>query len=184
MEQIQLNNGLIVLKTNNMKNLLLILALLFSVSSFGQPIGVTLPYITDVQSVQMTATQTTTSIDRRFEEVQRCINEAKIQVKRINAQESVQNNPKLKAEINQLLVDLQAVMKLNRPKFMDFKEFKWIGDSLQTINEKERLASEILRLKNEIVLGEDSNYIQPQINQLQNRKNDLNKITKSWIRLK
>jgi len=92
-----------------MKNLLLILALLISISSFGQ--------------VQMTATQTTTLIDRRFEEVQRCINEAKIQVKRINAQESVQNNPKLKAEINQLLVDLQAIMKLNRPKFMDFKEY-------------------------------------------------------------
>jgi len=165
-----------------MKNLLLILALLFSISSFGQLVPNYL--MPNLPSIQMTATQTTTSIDRRFEEVQRCINEAKIQIKRINAQESVQNNPKLKAEINQLLSDLQSVMKLNRPKFMDFKEYKWIGDSLQTIKEKEHLASEILRLKNEITLGEDSNYIQPQINQLQNRKNDLNKITKSWTRLK
>jgi len=164
-----------------MKNLLLILALFISINSFGQLYNSSM-YLDS--GVQMTATQTTTSIDRRFEEVQRCINEAKIQVKRINAQEAVQNNPKLKAEINQLLSDLQAVMKLNRPKFMDFKEYKWVGDSLQTIKEKERLASEILRLKNEITLGEDSNYIQPQINQLQNRKNDLNKITKSWVRVR
>jgi len=165
-----------------MKKLFLILALLFSISSFGQTFTDAI-YRPIEPSIQMTATQTTTSIDRRFEEIQRCLNEAKIQVRRINAQETVQNNPKLKSEINQLLSDLQAVMKLNRPKFMDFKELKWVGDSLQTIKEKERLASEILRLKNEIVLGEDSNYIQPQINQLQNRKNDLNKITKNWVRV-
>ena len=134
--------------------------------------------------VQMTATQTTLSIDSKFEEVQRCLTEAKRQIKRINAQESVSNNPKLKAEINQLLVDLQAVMKLNRPKFMDAKEFKWVGDSLQTIQEKERLASEIIRLKSVIESGEDSTYIQPQINQLQNRKNDLNKIINTWIKVK
>lgn len=166
-----------------MKHLLLITALLFSLSSFGQTFTDAI-YRPAMPTIQMTATQTTTSIDRKFEEVQRCLTEAKKQVRWMNANESVSNSPKLKAEINQLLVDLQAVMKLNRPKFMDAKETKWVGDSLQTINEKERLANEILRLKNEITLGEDSTLIQPQINQLQNRKNDLNKITKTWVKVK
>lgn len=82
-----------------------------------------------------------------------------------------------------MLVDLQAVMKLNRPKFMDVKESIWIGDSLQTIKEKERLTTEITRLNLVITNGEDSTYIQPQINQLQNRKNELNKIIKTWKRV-
>lgn len=166
-----------------MKHLLFIALILISVSSFGQVFidnGVNYQL---VKPTQMTATKTVTSIDPKFEEVQRCLTEAKRQIKRMNAQESVSGNPKLKAEINQLLIDLQAVMKLNRAKFMDAKEFKWVGDSLQTVKEKERLTSEILRLKSVIASGEDSTYIQLQINQLQNRKNDLNKITKTWVKI-
>ena len=163
-----------------MKNLLFITLILVSINSFGQL------YDSMIlgNSIQMTATQTTTSIDPKFVEVQRCLTEAKRQIKRMNAQEAVSGNPKLKAEINQLLTDLQNVMKLNRAKFMDAREYKWMGDSLQTVKEKERLTSEIARLNLSIANGEDSTYIQPQINQLQNRKNDLNKITHSWVRVK
>lgn len=162
-----------------MKKLLFIAAILISCNSFGQLYNSPIIY----NSIQMTATQTTTSIDPKFVEVQRCLTEAKRQIKRMNAQESISGNPKLKTEINQLLIDLQNVMKLNRPKFMDAKEFTWFGDSLQTVREKERLTAEIIRLNQSIINGEDSTYIQPQINQLQNRKNDLNKITKTWKRV-
>lgn len=164
-----------------MKKVFCILLILISISSFGQ---IVTNNLIQVQSVQMTATQTTISIDPKFVEVQRWLTEAKNQIKRMNAQEEVSGSPKLKAEINQLLIDLQNVMKLNRAKFMDSREYKWIGDSLQTIRDKELLTSEIARLNKSIINGEDSTYIQPQINQLQNRKNELNKIIRSWVRIK
>lgn len=164
-----------------MKKVFCILLILISISSFGQ---IVTNDLIQVQSVQMTATQTTISIDPKFVEVQRWLTEAKNQIKRMNAQEEVSGSPKLKAEINQLLIGLQNVMKLNRAKFMDSREYKWIGDSLQTIRDKELLTSEIARLNKSIINGEDSTYIQPQINQLQNRKNELNKIIRSWVRVK
>jgi len=167
-----------------MKHLFFIILITLSIGVKAQLSTQSYSTLSITKSVEMTATQTTTSIDRKFEEVQRNLTEARQQIKRMNAQESISNSPKLKAEINQLLADLQAVMKLNRPKFMDSKDYKWTGDSLQTVNEKERLSSEIVRLKSIIASGEDSTYIQPQINQIQNRQKDLNKIMKTWKRVK
>lgn len=132
----------------------------------------------------MTATQTITSLDPKFEVMQRSVVEAKRQIKQMQAQEAVSGNFKNKELTKQFLTDISALIKNYREKFMDVKEYKWTGDSLQVVKEKARLASEITRLKTEISNGEDSTYIQPQINQLQNRKNDLNKITRSWVRIK
>lgn len=66
-----------------MKKVLFITAILISINSFGQ---LTPNYLPNIISVQMTATQTTTSIDPKFVEVQRCLTEAKRQIKRMNAQ--------------------------------------------------------------------------------------------------
>ena len=163
-----------------MKQTFLIIALFLSVSSFGQLVGET--FQPTAPSVQMTATQTTTSIDQKFVTIQRYITDAKQQIKAMLAQESVSNNPKNKELTKQLLVDLQAIMKSYRERFMDVRTYKWVGDSLQTINQKAQLTAEIQRLKAEIAAGEDSTFIQPIINSLTNQRNDLNKIINSWTK--
>ena len=71
-------------------------------------------------------------------------------------------------------------MKLNRAKFITVKFDTIQVDSLQTIQQKTDLLKEINRLKAEINSGEDSIFIQPKINELTNKINELNKIMKNW----
>lgn len=151
-----------------MKRLIFILLVCISGAVIGQP---------------MQATQVETSIDFKFKIIQKYLDEAKDQVRSIMANEAIQGNTKNRELTRQLLADLQAVMKLNRPKFMEAKETIWRGDSLQTVQEKANLTTEINRLKAEIIAGEDSTLIQPKINELTNKRNEINKIMRSWVKV-
>jgi len=151
-----------------MKNLLFILLILFSVS---------------VSAQTMQATKIETTIDFKFKVLQNYITEANKEIKSMVANEAIVGDVKNRELIKQLALDLQNVMKLNRPKFIEVKETIIQVDSIATIKQKESILTEIDRLKSEINLGNDSTLIQPKINELLNQRNDLNKIINNWVRV-
>jgi len=152
--------------TTKMRNLLFIL-IICSMSVSGQ---------------QMKVTKIDVTIDQKYKVIQSYITEAKTEVRKVMALESIGGDIENKDLINQLLFDLQAIMKVYRPKLMKSTENVIYIDSLNTIIERDYLSNEILRLKREIASGQDSALIQPRINELQNNKNDLNKLIKTWTK--
>lgn len=163
-----------------MKHLFIILLVAVTIGAKGQT-GTLSMYTTPAKVTMMQAVQIETSIDPKFKVIQKYITEAQQQVRAMMANEAIQGDVSNRETTKQLLSDLQAVMKLNRAKFMEAKETIIKVDSLQTITQKEQLTTEITRLKAEIIAGEDSTYIQPKINELTNKRNDLNKIIKNWV---
>ena len=132
------------------------------------------------QSQPMKSVKINTSIDEKFRVVQHYITEANQQVKIMIANEAVLGEVKNRELSKQLLLDLQAVMKVYRAKFITAKCDTIQVDSLQIVQQKTDLLKEINRLKAEINSGEDSIFIQPKINELTNKRNELNKIMKNW----
>lgn len=166
-----------------MKHLFIILLVAMTIGAKGQYKTMTLEGVYENQFVIMQAVQVETSIDPKFKVIQKYITEAQQQVRAMMANEAIQGDVSNREITKQLLSDLQALMKLNRAKFMEAKETIIKVDSLQTITQKKQLTTEITRLKAEIIAGEDSTYIQPKINELTNRRNEINKIIKSWTPL-
>jgi chorismate mutase len=165
-----------------MKTTILILALLFSVSSFAQfPMG----NYSISNGVEMTATQTTTTTDQKFQMVDRSFTEVKKQIRQMQIQEAIQNTVSSKIDINKLLNDLQTVLDLSRSKFIKTTTATVTVDSLRTVTERVNLTKEIARLKEETLLaGSDSTQIRPTIDMLKVRRAELIKIINTWVKVK
>jgi uncharacterized small protein (DUF1192 family) len=160
-----------------MKTLITILLITLTIGTKAQEIK-TSEY--QIPPTMMQAVKIETSIDEKFRVIQHYLTEAQQQVKVIIAKEAILGSVKNRERAKQLLADLQAVMKANRDKFIEATFDTIQVDSLATIEQKAALSKEITRLKAEIMSGEDTTYLQPKINELTNKRNDLSKIIKNW----
>lgn len=126
------------------------------------------------------ATEVETTLDPKFRMLEeQYVSKAIKDFKTMMAQETI-NGQQLNHDLSKtMLADLRLFIKNYRVKFLVAKERKYVVDTRVLHKEKESLNNEINRLKSAIVLGGDSAVIQPHINALTNKRNDVNKLIKS-----
>lgn len=163
---------------NNMKKLIIIL-LLIPIFGLTQTRQDSL-FVAADSTFQMIATEVETTLDPKFRMLEeQYIAKAIKDFKTMMAQETI-NSQQLNHDLSKtMLADLRLFIKNYRVKFLVAKERKYVVDTRVLHKDKESLNSEINRLKSAIVLGGDSTVIQPHINALTNKRNDVNKLIKS-----
>lgn len=168
-----------------MKNLLIIIAILFAISANGQETTNSLAKVTITPPTKMKAVKVETSVDGKFERISDLLQEMEKQVRHLMASETASGELTTEQVAKQTLTleyiaALKTVQKAYRPKFMKAVESTIEVDSLDYRNQQDSDEKELTRLKAAINLGQDSTVLQPRANSLKNGINARKKIFLTW----